>query len=265
MIQKCLKRAALALAALCLAGCSKAADGDTASETDSGSRSGLPKLGLVTSLPLYWPLDGEFDELAQGRGEKPWQRTLLQQRYELAPLDTLSPIPSLSPDEPETDPLAGLERLAIIQPRGLSSADNVALDNWVRAGGDLLLVLDPVLSGDYDLPLGDPRRPTSSLLVPPVVKRWGLDITFSVYETWEGGIRDVALADGGFVVVHGGELIVVDESAADCKLYAEDVIADCSVGQGTVTLLADAALFEHSELAGENGEYLGLLLDFAFE
>ena len=63
---------------------------------------------------------------------------MIEARYTLQPLDTLSPVPALSPDAPDTDPLAGLERLAVIQPRGLSPADNVALDQWVRGGGRLL-------------------------------------------------------------------------------------------------------------------------------
>ena len=63
----------------------------------------------------------------------PWQRTALEAAYAIEPLDTLASVPGISPDAPETDPLAGLQRLAVIQPRGLSPADNVALDDWVRA------------------------------------------------------------------------------------------------------------------------------------
>ena len=93
--------------------------------------------------------------------------------YALEPLDTLSPIPALAADQPDLDPLAGLRRIAIIQPRGLSASDNVAVDGWVRAGGRLLLVLDPALTGEYDLPLGDPRRPVDTALIPPVANAWG--------------------------------------------------------------------------------------------
>ncbi len=38
----------------------------------------------------------------------------------------------------------------------------------------------------------------------------------------------------------------------------------CKVGKGTVTLLADAAVFEDRELAGENGAAILTLLRFAF-
>ena len=113
----------------------------------------------MTSLPLYWPADAALADIAAGTAPPPWQRRAIEADYRLVPLDTLSPIPALSPDAPDTDPLAGLGLLAVIQPRGLSPADNVALDDWVRRGGRLLMALDPALTGDYEAPLGDPRRP----------------------------------------------------------------------------------------------------------
>ncbi len=136
------------------------------------------ELGLMTGLPLYWPLGTGVSDLAGGDVAIPWQRAALEQSYRLVPLDTLSPIPDLDPDAPEIDPLAGLTKLAIIQPRGLSPADNVALDNWVRAGGELLIALDPALTLDYPVPFGDPRRPTASASIPPVIDRWGMAIAY---------------------------------------------------------------------------------------
>ena len=225
-----------------------------------------PALGLMTSLPLYWPLGAEMSEILNGTAEQPWQRPLLESRYELVLLDTLSPIPALSPDKPDSDPLAGLERLAVIQPRGLSPADNVALDQWVRAGGHLLLVLDPMLTGEYDLALGDPRRPVDTALIPPVVARWGLAVGFD--ETQERTVEYAQLPGGrvpmlmeGFSRVAGG-----DGGVNGCTSTAQEMkIARCEhVGKGTVTLINDAAVFEHRELAGDNGAAIAALLDFAF-
>ncbi|MEM8723897.1 MAG: hypothetical protein AAGE86_00100 [Pseudomonadota bacterium] len=264
MIRKIRRAAIAALALLTLSACEETRDCGGAATKAAEAERELPKLGLMTSLPIYWSIDADISNLAQGNGEKPWQRELLEKQFELVPLDTLSTIPGLSPDDPETDPLAGLERLAVIQPRGLSPADNVALDDWVRGGGELLLVLDPILSGDYDVALGDPRLPVKNTLIPPLVERWGLKIGVRFHETWEAGIRSAALGDGEFVVVHGGELEVIDPAAADCRVLASATIARCAVGKGVVTLLADAALFEHSDIAGEEGEHLKLVLDFAF-
>ena len=230
-----------------LASCDDATVAPTPAETAVPTA----KLGLMSSLPLYWTLGEEIGEIAAGRAEIPWQRAALGSAYELVPLDTLSPIPGLSAADPEVDPLAGLARLAVIQPRGLSPGDNVALDAWVRKGGRLLLALDPALTGEYDLPLGDPRRPVDSALIPPVVARWGLAVSFD-----EGQAASVMSARLGELVLPlavAGKVTIIDPAAAACTLLADGAAAQCNVGKGQVTLIADAALFEHPELAGEGG------------
>ncbi|MCL9998639.1 MAG: GldG family protein [Erythrobacter sp.] len=242
------------LALLAAAGCDRAPAPPAAAE----SATARERLGLMTSLPLYWPLGAGVEEIASGRAPPPWQRTALEAGYVLEPLDTLSPIPGLAADAPATDPLAGLTRLAVIQPRGLSPADNVALDEWVREGGRLLLVLDPALTGEYDLPLGDPRRPADSALIPPVVARWGLAVRFD--EAQGDGVNERALGEAALPLIVAGEVSITNSAAAACTLLADGAAARCRVGKGEVTLIADAALFEHPELAGEGGAGLRALV-----
>jgi hypothetical protein len=220
-------------------------------------------LGLMSSLPLYWPQGADLAGLAAGRGEPAWQRMVIEQAYALVPLDTLSPTAALSPGTPETDPLAGLSRLAVIQPRGLSPADNVALDDWVRRGGRLLLVLDPALTGDYDLPLGDPRRPVDSALIPPVVARWGMAVR--VDETQPATVITAPLAEADLPMALPGRIAITDPAAGECALAAGGAAATCRVGEGRVTLIADAALFEHPDLAGEGGAGLLAVITAALE
>ena len=223
-----------------------------------------PALGLMTSLPLYWPLGADSGAIASGRAAVPWQRSALEQAFSLTPLDTLSPMPGLAADAPEVDPLAGLHRLAVIQPRGLSPADNVALDTWVQGGGRLLLVLDPMLTGEYDLPLGDPRRPAEVALIPPVVARWGMKVSYAEPDTEAGVVAasTATLPDGRILpLADPGTLALLPEGKARCTLAGKSgVMATCRIGKGTVTLIADAALFEHPELAGENGTALRALV-----
>ncbi|TAD82029.1 MAG: hypothetical protein EAY70_04155 [Sphingomonadales bacterium] len=239
--------AGLLVALVGLAGC----DDAPAASAPSQPSSPTVGLGLMTSLPLYWPVGAGIGAIADGRGELPWQRTALEQRFAITPLDTLSAIPGLSPDAPPTDPLAGLDRLAVIQPRGLSPADNVALDVWVRQGGRLLLVLDPALTGHYDLPLGDPRRPVDSALIPPVVARWGMAIGFD--ETQDEAVINARLEAVALPLALPGRMTVVDPAAGQCTVLAQGAAARCRVEQGQVTVIADAAIFEHQELAGEDG------------
>lgn len=220
------------------------------------------ELGLMTSLPIYWPEGSGLADLARGEAEIPWQRKALETHHNLVPLDTLSPIASLGQEQPETDPLAGLERLAIIQPRGLSPADNVALDEWVRAGGRLLLVLDPILTGEYDLPLGDPRRPTDAALIPPVVARWGLGVSFD--ET-QAAKRAVRIAGQSASLQMAGSVREIAGSGAVCDFEAASALANCSVGDGRVTLLADAAVFEGLASVEQKTIVIQALVGIAFE
>lgn len=241
---------AAALTAAMLAGCEPAPAAPDAAQPAAA----MPRLGLMSSLPLHWPLGADVAAIASGAAAVPWQRAALERAYALELLDTLSPIPGMAADAPETDPLAGLTQIAIIQPRGLSPADNVALDTWVRGGGRLLLVLDPALTGEYDLPLGDPRRPAEAALIPPVVARWGLKVRFD--EEREAAVEERTLGKAALPLAVAGEVAIVDPDAGTCTLLAGGAAAQCRVGEGRVTLIADAALFEHPELAGEGGARL---------
>lgn len=246
----------LALALAGAAGCKPASAPPPPAAEASASPDAQPveALGLMSSLPLYWPLGTGIEALAAGNAAVPWQRAALDRGYRLEPLDTLSPIPGLRPGAPEVDPLAGLTRLAVIQPRGLSPLDNVALDEWVRGGGRLLLVLDPALTGDYDIPLGDPRRPADTALIPPVVARWGMGVRFDEAQQVAAGARRLGTATLPLAVA--GEVVLTDAADTDCEVVAEGAAARCRVGAGQVTLIADAAVFEHPELAGPNADVL---------
>jgi hypothetical protein len=257
-------RAVLAACVLALGACN-AEPPAAADKAPANPQAERPLLGLMTSLPLYWPEGADLATLVSGTAPIPWQRRAMETRFELVPLDTLAPIPALSPEEPELDPLAGLQRLAVIQPRGLSPADNVALDNWVRGGGKLLLVLDPVLTGEYSAALGDPRRPVETALVLPVVERWGLDIGFAIDETEEGYYRTIRLPGGAELpLAYFGMIEIANDVAGRCR-SPDSAIVTCQIGKGQVALIADAALFEHPELAGEGGEQLLAVMAFAFE
>jgi hypothetical protein len=217
----------------------------------------------MTSLPLFWPLGAEMGDMLSGKAEPPWQQAAFAPCYAPVAIDTLSPDNGAAPDNPDNGPLAGHTRLAVIQPRGLSPADNVALNAWVRGGGRLLLMLDPALTGEYDLPLGDPRRPVESALIPPVVARWGMAVGFDEAQT--AAVTTARLGDAPLPLALAGEVAITDPAAAQCTIIADGAAARCVVGMGRVTLIADAALFEHPELAGEGGASLRAALAAAFE
>ena len=224
--------------------------------SNSGDSAGLPALapkdapalGLMTSLPIYWNEGDAFAALGSEEHELPWVRRAIEQRYRISPLDSLSAAQELSGET--SDPLQSIDHLAIIQPRGLSPSDNVALDDWVRGGGKLLLVLDPMLVGEYEVMLGDPRHPTVSAVIPPVVERWGYRITFDDAQsdkarlvTWDGLELPVVLA-GAFVHAEPPDGVTLRKPQS---LFADRALAHFPWGEGQVTILADAALFEPRE------------------
>lgn len=247
-----------------LAGCEAA----PATATSGAAETPAPRatLGLLSGLPLYHPLDADVAAIASGTAPMPWQRQALEQDYLIEPLDTFAPIPALSPGGATSDPLAGLTRLAVIQPRALSPADNVALDGWVRGGGHLFMVLDPMLTGEYDLPLTDPRQPPGSVLIPPVVARWGMKVSMVFHERAEEAYSTQTMPGGAELPLAWPGLIdLLPGDAAKTCVQPASAIAICRVGKGKVTLIADAALFEQPELAGEGGATLRALVRAALE
>jgi hypothetical protein len=127
------------------------------------------------------------------------------------------------------------------------------------------LVLDPMLTGEYDLPIGDPRHPNTVALIPPVVERWRLEIVFD--ETQESGPRFASYPGGTVPLALSGKVRPIEGRGKNCTFAANDALARCEVGEGIVTVLADAALFEHEALtaeAGQGGSAIGAMLDHAF-
>jgi hypothetical protein len=190
---------------------------------------GTPPLMLFTSLPIYWA-EGA-DVVARLRsGEVHWARRELATGNALVPLDTL-----------ELDAAGGSGRLLMIQPRPLAPVENVALDRWVRGGGRVLLFADPALTADSLFPLGDPRRPQDTVLLSPILTRWGLDLSFD--EAQPSGERGVGLGRGATLPVNlAGRFRA--KGSGSCRTGPQGLVARCAVGRGRVTAVADAALFE---------------------
>lgn len=228
-----------------------------------------PTIGLVTSLPIYWPEEANLAMVIDGSGEVPWIREHLEERYQLVPLDSTAPDQTL-PDA--TDPLAGIDFMLIVQPRSMGSADNVAIDQWVRDGGHLLYALDPMLTGRYAVPWGDPAHPIVTALIPPIFTRWGLGVQFSEAQPFE--MREVTYPGGQLPVMMAGEFLLLQSpddatnediaARGECELHAEGIVARCKVGAGQVTAIVDAALFEFPERKGKIAKRLDALVDYAF-
>ncbi len=203
-----------------------------------------PALALMGTIPIYWgEADGLGELLAPGDTGH-WARPVLEQRFRLVPLDYLS-----------ADALAPHDTLLLAQPRALSAEENVALDDWVRGGGSLLLFADPMMTGESRFNLGDRRRPQDVVLLSPILTHWDLELVFD--DSQAAGLRSLGGNGPQLPVNLAGTWRSENE---DCRLAREDVVAICRIGWGTAILVADAAVLD---LEGPHEGAESLLLGFS--
>ena len=199
----------------------------------SQERAAAPPLGLMGTIPIYWGEADGLDDLIGGKAEPHWARMQLEADFALRPLDYLS-----------AEALAGLDYLLLAQPRALSGEENVALDGWVRAGGQLLLFADPMMTGHSRFSIGDRRRPMDVTLLSPILRHWGLAMEF--VEDQPVGMRRLDAAGLTVPVNLPGRFVPVELEGA-CRLAADSALARCAIGQGNATILADGAVIDLHE------------------
>ncbi|MEC7953261.1 MAG: DUF4350 domain-containing protein [Pseudomonadota bacterium] len=225
----------LTLLAVLLAACS----------TGKVSEEAAPKhpVGLFSTLPIYWG-EGDRAAILDGSNHSDWVRDLIEQRFDIEPLDTVEP-----------DAIDGLDRIIMAQPRPLAPSENVALDNWVRAGGRLLIFADPLLTRHSDFALGDRRRPQDVVLLSPILTRWGLELRFDDAQPSEE--RLISASGNQYPVNLAGQFVATGDGK--CTISEAGLFAWCSVGNGRVTLMADAAILDSEETAATSAQRQVLL------
>lgn len=225
----------------------------------AGGERARPELGLFTTLPIYWGETAGLADMIDGETHRGWVRDALEERFELVPLDTLAP-PEGSPNRGLTD----IDHLLLAQPRALSPRENVALDTWVREGGHALIFADPMLTAHSRFGIGDRRRPQDVVLLSPILARWGLEMRFDFDQP--GGERTIGTGSAPLPVNLHGTLHPIEgftTGGERCRIAHERVFAQCSIGRGAATVIADAAVLEET---GEDSRVKALawLTDTAF-
>ncbi len=203
---------------------------------------------LMGTVPLYWGEADGLGELLSGGEYTHWGRAVLERQFNLVPLDFLT-----------TESLGGRDFLLMAQPRALAPTENVALDDWVRRGGRLLLLADPMMTGETRFPPGDRRRPQDVALLSPIFTHWGLELLFDADQQAGLGLREVA---GRPVPVNLPGAFVAEEAA--CVIEGEGLIASCAIGNGRAVLLADAALLDFHNPHTEAAQAVTTLVERAF-
>ena len=195
-------RVAVAAALLALAACR----GETAPVK--------PELYVLTSLPLL------FDEgfaVGPAKGEA---AVFLREHYTLKPIDLPSQLPT------------GATLLAA-QPRALPAEELVALDAWVRSGGKMLLLADPMLEWPSTRPLGNRMRPPVAFADTGLLAHWGLRLDAPEAR----GLKPVRSGDVEIVFVSPGRIVKIGGA---CRVDIAAIFSECAIGKGRVIILADA-------------------------
>ena len=202
-----MRQLAIGIAVLLLLSCRESTPARAPDET-------RPELFLLTPLPLLWNESFGLDQPGSPVLEA------LEAHYRVTPVD----LPSQVPD-------GGL--LLAAQPRALPAEELVKFDQWVRRGGRLLLLADPLLEWESSIPLGDPRRAPAAFPDTGLLNHWGLRLTAPD----ERGPRQLEL--GGTRVLAGspGSLVLTDGS---CEVHDQGLVARCRIGKGRVAVIADA-------------------------
>ena len=173
-----------------------------------------PELYLLTALPLVWSESFGLDQ----PGSPALQA--LEQHYQVKPIDLPSQLPE------------GGQLLAA-QPRALPAEELVALDAWVRRGGRLLLLADPLLEWPSELPLGDLRRAPVAFADTGLLQHWGLRLDAPD----ERGPRQLDLDGRQVLVASPGSLAHI---GGGCAVGSHGLAARCAIGKGRVAVIADA-------------------------
>lgn len=190
-----------------------------------------PSVGLMTTLPLQWSEGGIEADLATNAQAHP-AFARLERQYRIIPLDSFSGLDSQA-----------FEVLILAQPRALAPAELVQLDNWVRAGGHLLILADPALQWGSLYPIGDKRRPLFTSLLSPLFSHWGLELVLPMTEQQAVILLEVS----GMTLrtqTPGEWLAKASSGPEKCQILEQRILADCKIGKGRALLVADADLLD---------------------
>ena len=191
-----------------------------------------PTLLLLTSLPLV------FGEQFSLDGGSPALKAL-ETRYRVVPISVTS----------EAELVKG-RLLLMAHPLAQTAENLVALDRWVRAGGRVLLMADPVLEWPSERPLGDGLRPPPMFMDTGLLAHWGLRLDAPE----ERGPAMRTLAGMEVMTASPGSLF------GRCEVAADRLVARCRLGNGGATVVADADLLGVQHLDGPVDRNLDALL-----
>ncbi|HET8750077.1 MAG TPA: hypothetical protein VFM42_04980 [Sphingomicrobium sp.] len=192
-----------------------------------------PVLLLLTSLPLVFGEDFSLHDVGSPALKA------LETRYRVMPISVAGP-----------EELAKGRLLMMAHPLAQPAEDLVALDEWVRAGGRVMLLADPMLEWPSKRPLGDPLRPPPMFMDTGLLAHWGLRLDAPERR----GPKPEKIAGFDVATVSPGEL------AGQCRIGADALVAHCRIGKGRATVIADADLLDLPSLGSAGWHNMDAIL-----
>jgi len=180
-----------------------------------------PTLLLLTSLPLV------FGEQFSLQGSGTLALAALETRYRVVPISVSGPAD-----------LARGRLLLMAHPGAQPAEDLVALDDWVRRGGRLLLLADPMLEWPSSRPLGDPLRPPLMFGDTGLLAHWGLRL--DAPDERGPAFRKI----GGYEI----EAVSPGRLVGGCEIASDAAVARCRIGKGRAIVVADADFLDTARL-----------------
>ena len=220
------RRVLVAIAILILAGAAFALARSRPKSLGPRPAAERPTLLLLTALPLIFSEDFSL----KGGGTEALRR--LQGRYRVLPISVTSP--------PE---LARGGLLLMAQPLAQAPENLVALDEWVRSGGRVLLLADPRLEWPSKRPLGDILRPPPMFADTGLLAHWGLRLDAPD----ERGPAQRKLGGLDVLAVSPGTL------SGRCAISRDGFFAHCKIENGVAVVVADAD-FLNVEVLGDTSQ-----------
>ncbi|MEO8546938.1 MAG: hypothetical protein ABI422_01085 [Sphingomicrobium sp.] len=192
-----------------------------------------PTLMLLTTLPLVF---GEKFGI-EGGGSPALKA--LETRYRVEPIAVA-----------DATSLARARLLLMAHPLAQPAEALVDLDRWVRGGGRLLLLADPMLEWPSERPLGDPLRPPPGFADTGLLGHWGLRLDAPNAR----GAAQRQLGGLAILTVSPGSLF------GKCTISRDRLVAHCRIGQGEATIVADADFLDVADHDGLSDNNLKALL-----
>lgn len=159
-----------------------------------------PRLALLTSLPLL------FGEQFALEAPRVAAVTRIERDFAIVPIAAA-----------DAASLKGQSLLLMAHPRAQPADVLVELDSWVRSGGRVVLLADPLLKWESRRMLGDRLRPPPDFADTGLLGHWGLRL--AVDEAGEGSLR---------------------ATGRDCSIREKGLVARCALGRGQAIVMADA-------------------------